>query len=249
MPMPACVIHRFIPGLRFEGSLAYQTCTQAGQTGWDCLPLEPEDPEDYAGQGVWWCARRCAAVLLRQPWRSMRLPPHLPARQPWGLDVDEVARVLQCLMPCWPVVCHAGAVDNPVTACAPALLDGGSALLLMQSQESGGRSPHRFWAWVMGLETRRDRAGGRGGCAPPWACWRDAGQADGPEQIQALLTLPFGWSMPWSCGYGARVQMNSQGLCDVGGICGQRHLARCLAAIALAPPAGPCGSAGDADLH
>lgn len=83
--MPSSVVHRFIPGLRFEDSLTYQTCTQSGQTGRDCVSLEPENPEHYAGQGVWWCARRCAAVLQRQPWRTVRLPPHRPAGLPLGL--------------------------------------------------------------------------------------------------------------------------------------------------------------------
>lgn len=224
------ITHRFIPGLRFEDTLTYQTCTQTGQTNWDNLPLDPETPEDYASQGVWWCARRCAAVLLRKPWHAVQLRPHLPPRPPPVLDVDCVARVLQSLLPRWPVVSLASAVQNPVAACAPALLDGGSALLLMHPQEPDARMSLLYWAWVVGVETQRRRVAGT-------------------EEVQALLTMPFGWPIPWSCGYAARVQMNKEGLCDVGSIGGQWHTSRCLAAIALSPLAALGRSTGDAAVH
>lgn len=249
MPLPVSVTQRFIPGLRFEDTLSYQIWTRAGQTGWDSLPLDPETPEEYACQGMWWCARRCAAVLLRQPWQAVQLRPHLPPRPPPVLDADCLAQVLQSLMPRWPVVCHAGAVQNPVMACAPAVLEGGSALLLLQSQEVDSRAPHLFWAWVVGLETRRRRAGGGLIGAGAWTAAQGTGQADGPEEVQALLTMPFGWPMPWSCGYAARVQMNRDQLCDVGGVSGRWHMCRCLAAIALSPPAALLRSAGAAVLH
>lgn len=230
MPLPLSVTHRFIPGLRFEDTLAYQTCTPAGQTGWDNLPLEPQTPEDYAGQGVWWCVRRCAAVLLRKPWQSVQLRPHLPPRPPPVLDPGCVAEVMQSLLPYWPVACLAGTVHNPVTACAPALLEGGSALLLMQPREPSLPVPLLFWTWVVGLETQRRRVAG-------------------PQEAQALLTMPFGGPVPWSCGYTARVQMNKEGLCDVGSVSGQWHMGRCLAAITLSPQATRGRSADAAALH
>lgn len=249
MPPPASVTHHFIPGLRFEDTLTYQTCTQAGQTDWEQLPLDPATPEEYAGHGIWWCARRCAAVLLRQPWQAVPLLPHLPAGLPQVPELDDVTRVLERLLPRWPVVCHAaGIVRNPVAACAPALLDGGSALLLLQSKEIDNRPPHLFWAWVVGLEMRCRRAGGSFTGAKAWASSRDVERADGPQQVQALLTVPFGWPMPWSCGYAARVQASRDGMCDVGGISGRWHMGHCLAAVALSPPATP-GHTGGASWH
>ena len=130
--------------------------------------------------------------------------------------MGDVTRTLWFLLPRWDVVCcHTEAVRDPVVACEPALLGGGSALLL-QSQEMDSRSPRLFWAWVVGLEMR--------GAAPE----------GGPQaQVGALLTIPFGWPMPWSCGYAARVHRNMDGLCDVGGVSGRWHMCRCLAAITL----------------
>lgn len=231
-PAPASVVHRFVPGMRFEDVLVYQTCAHTGPAGWEPLPLDPETCEDFADDGAWWCVRRCAAVLHRRPWKDLQLQPHLPvhlsAQRPLAPDVSDVARTLWSLMPGWDVVCcDAQTGLDPVTACAPALLAGGSALLLLQSQEVDDRSLRRFWAWVVGLELP-------GGAA--WAPGRSA-SAGGPQaQVRALLTIPFGWPMPSSCGYAARVQRNKEGLCDVGGISGRWHMSRCQAVITLAEP-------------
>lgn len=231
-PAPPSVAHRFVPGLRFEDVLTYRAGAQADQAGWAPLPLDPETPEDFIDDGAWWCVRRCAAVLLRRPWKDLQLQPHWPVRSPTQRPLmpvaGDVARTLWSLMPGWDVVCcHADTALDPVAACGPALLAGGSALLLLQSQEVDERSPSRFWAWVVGLEMP-------GGVA--WAPGRSA-SAGGPQaQVRALLTIPFGWPMPSSCGYAARVQRNKEGLCDVGGISGRWHMSRCQAVITLAEP-------------
>ena len=102
---------------------------------------------------------------------------------------------------------------------------GGGAVLQLQSEALNRRPQSTFWAWVIGVEMHQRMLP-----APvkPWPSCR------APRPV-ALLAIPFGWSMPWACGYAARVQVNRDGHCDVDGIDGQWRECRCLAAITLSP--------------
>ena len=124
--------------------------------------------------------------------------------------------------------CGGGARHSPLQSCARALLAGGGAVLQLQSEALKRRPQSTFWAWVIGVEMHQRMLP-----APVKPC--PASSAPSPA---ALLTIPFGWSMPWACGYAARVQMNRDGHCDVDGIDGQWRECRCLAAIALSPDDG-----------
>jgi hypothetical protein len=155
-------------------------------------------------------------------WQSVALPAGMPLRpQP-----DEVAMALCALVPRWQVTLNTGAGHRPLQPCSQALLAGGGALLQLQSEALHRRPQSTFWAWVIGVEMQQ-----KAWPAPvaPWSTRRS-------PRPGALLTIPFGWSMPWACGYAARLQVNRNGGCDVDGIDGQWRECRCLAAIMLAPP-------------
>lgn len=229
------ITHHFTPGLRFDTLWEYQTSKPSGGTRWAPLPMSLGKRDGVDAQGAWWCCRRCAAVLLRRPWRAMGMPSGLPM-QP---GADEVAQVLGQLLPGWQVARPAHATQAPVLPCARALDQGGSALLLLQSGAAEGRAQHLCWAWVVGVEWQARRGPAVGGtdcgaaCRPASGAPAEAGLRMHP---QALLTVPFGWPMPGSIGYAARVRMQGPGQCQVDGIHGQRSESRCLAAITLAPP-------------
>lgn len=232
------ITHHFTPGLRFDTFWKYQTLTPSGSTHWAHLPLSTGTRDDLDPHGAWWCSRRCAAVLLRRPWQAMRMPYGLPA-QP---GAAEVVQALGELLPGWQVAQPAYAAQAPVKPCAQALDQGGSALLLLQSAPRGGQVQRTYWAWVVGVELQEKRPRADPACramALP-ACRKPAGPplaAGMRPYSRALLAVPFGWPMPMSAGYTARVCMQGPGRCHVDGILGQRSESRCLAAIAVSPPA------------
>ncbi len=180
----------------------------------------------------------------------MRMPASLPA-QPGAADV---ARVMQGLLPGWQVALYrqqAQAVQavhslqggqgpqQALPACAQALGQGGSALLLLQSAPRGGQVQRTYWAWVVGVELQEKRPRANPACrAMALPACRKPGTGMRPYS-RALLAVPFGWPMPMSAGYTARVCMQGPGRCHVDGILGQRSESRCLAAITVSPPARP----------
>ncbi len=124
----------------------------------------------------------------------------------------------------------AGAAQRRSRAQSAAVLHAGAAGGRRGRAATAVRGANRcpqstFWAWVIGVEMHQRMLP-----APvkPWPSCR------APRPV-ALLAIPFGWSMPWACGYAARVQVNRDGHCDVDGIDGQWRECRCLAAITLSP--------------
>ncbi|MDC2862252.1 hypothetical protein PO605_26885 [Delftia sp. DT-2] len=170
-------------------------------------------------------------------WQSLDLPSDMPLRP----GPEDVALALHALMPRWQVQLSAGAGHMPMQSCTQAVMAGGGAVLQLQSEALHRRPQSTFWAWVIGVEMHQKM---RPAPVKPWP----ASRAPRPA---ALLTIPFGWSMPWACGYAARVQMNSDGRCDVDGIDGQWRECRCLSAVTLSPAQddqrGQLGERGQVD--
>ena len=218
---PMHITHRFTPGLRFDTFWRYLTYTPSGEAYWAHLPLSTGARDAIDPNGAWWCSRRCAAVLLHRPWQAMRMPSGLPA-QP---SATEVTQVMEQLLPGWQVLHHTQSALNDkagpglIPPCAQALEQGGSAVLLLHCTGRKWLAQRTFWAWVVGIEMQE----------------RQETAYTAQRISRALLTVPFGWPMPWSSGYTARVWMHSPGECQVDGIYGQWRQSRCLAAIAVSP--------------
>lgn len=229
------ITHHFTPGLHFAARWKYAARAPSGRACWSRLPLGQPDAGRADPHGAWWCVRRCAAVLRREMWQSVDLPPGMPLRP----GPEDVALALHALMPRWQVQLSAGAGagHSPLQSCTRALLAGGGAVLQLQSEALHRCPQSTFWAWVIGVEMHQRMLP-----APvkPWPSCR------APRPV-ALLAIPFGWSMPWACGYAARVQVNRDGHCDVDGIDGQWRECRCLAAITLSP--AQRGNAGPLTRH
>lgn len=227
------ITHHLTPGLRFAARWKYAARAPSDRACWSRLPLGQPDAGRVDPHGAWWCVRRCAAVLRREVWQSVDLPPGMPLRP----GPEDVAMALHALMPRWQVQLSAGAGHSPLQSCTRALLAGGGAVLQLQSEALNRRPQSTFWAWVIGVEMHQRMLP-----APvkPWPSCR------APRPV-ALLAIPFGWSMPWACGYAARVQVNRDGHCDVDGIDGQWRECRCLAAITLSP--AQRGNAGPLTGH
>lgn len=123
------ITHHFTPGLRFDALWKYAIRTPAGRARWARLPLGQAECVVSDPHGAWWCARRCAAVLRREAWQSVNLPPGLPLQPESG----KVALALNALVPRCQVVLNDSAAQAPLRPCTDALLAGGSALLQLQS--------------------------------------------------------------------------------------------------------------------
>jgi hypothetical protein len=182
----AGLVHRFMPGLRFDGLWRYAVRESESTLRWDELPLESEvsrasgDPD-----GAWWCVRRCVAVLGQRAWRLV-LPPQALQRCP---SIAQVERVLHTLLPGWDLGTEQGGALASMNAIVRALEQGGSALVRLVLQ--GPRRQGVCWAWVVGVEMR----------------------ARAPVQAQerALLVVGAPWHAPWGCGYGARLMPGEHG--------------------------------------
>lgn len=138
--------------------------------------------------GVWWCVRRCTVVLEQRSWLFLQLPTHLPA----VAGVQEMAQILDVLMPDCNVQAHAQCAETHLL-CAHAVEQAGSALLMLESPECDGPKPGIFWAWVVGYEPQL-----------PLPCTEDCVAPDTWQPLdiqamappQALLVLPFDWTIP-----------------------------------------------------
>ncbi|MBK0111682.1 MULTISPECIES: hypothetical protein [unclassified Delftia] len=203
------LMHRFIPHLRFDTLWQYQRRMPSGRTRWGTLPMGQDLREKADPQGAWLCVRRCVAVAVRQPWRSLRLPPGLPLFP----EAGDVASCLSRLLPGWQVQRGEGSKQT-MALCAKALAQGGSAMLRLEL-----RSRDRTdicWAWVVGVEMQVKKTG--------------------RIDSRSLLIVPFYWFTPWACGYAARFRIGADGQCKLDGTDGQLTQCRCLAFIALTPP-------------
>ena len=229
---PASPGQRLMGGLRFDGHWQYRRCTQAGKTSWTQLPMAfdlvgPADP-----YGAWWCVRRCAVVLEQHHWLFLQLPAQLPPLP----GVQELAQILDVLLPDWDVQAHFQCAQTPLL-CAQAVEQEGSALLMLESPECDGPKPGIFWAWVVGYEPEL-----------PLSCTDDcvASEALPSAGVQAmaapkaLLALPFGSTLPWSGGYATRIQVHADGSCHLHGADGPWLPCQWLGTVTLAarpPPA------------
>jgi len=201
--------HRFVRGLRFDGSWQYAVRMASGRQSWRELPLtlnpgaraRMDDPD-----GAWWCVRRCVAVLRGAPWGSVRLPPGLSPRP----DAQEAGRVLGSMLPGWMPL-------SPQDMCAS--LEGASHALgwggcaLVRLKLSAAHRSAVCWAWVVGVEVQ--------------------------ERVRALLVVGPQWPPCWGCGYGARVMADPRGACHVRGTEGQHLLCDGMQVLILAPPLPP----------
>lgn len=207
--MQRSVNHRFMPGLRFAGTWQYAMHAPSDRVRWAALPMAQAVGSDDMHAlhdlcGAWWCARRCTAVLQQRPWRSVQLPPDLPALP----SASEVAGVLQALLPGWHVLAQHFPALAPLH-CAQALLHGGCSLLWLEAARHDGILPSAFWAWVMGVE--------RYPAPPASARPRTHLEAPMPTPLlpRTLLALPFGSTSAWPGGHPSRVQIDPSGRCTV----------------------------------
>ena len=185
------LVHRFMPGLQFDGLWRYAVGKES-EVHWQDMPLEPGLlPRASSGdpEGAWWCVRRCVAVLGRQPWRAVH-PPHRLLPHP---SVVEVAEVLQRLLPSWAVRVEPSVTPDPMEAAARALEQGGCTLVRLAAHRR--RQPTGCWAWVVGVEAQ--------------------------ARARSMLVVGPLWPAPWGCGYGARVMAEGPGGYQLRGTDGQ----------------------------
>lgn len=225
MAEKAHLTHRFTPGLRFDGLWTYTARMHSGRTYWAQLPairaggMAATDP-----QRAWWCVRQCVAVLNRRPWRSVRLPPGLPAQPECG----DVALALSAMLVNWNVkVLDEPWPRAPLLRSTDALLAGGCSLLQLEAEDSSDGVHAVYWAWVIGVEMHeRLRRAMR------------ISAFEMPGRPRALLIWPFGSQSPLAWNHALRVTVDDEGLCDVDGIDARGSQYRCMATITLEPRNG-----------
>ncbi|MFG0595941.1 hypothetical protein ACF8OH_15050 [Delftia sp. WSY_9] len=223
--------HRLICGLRFDEHWQYRRRTESGHTSWTQLPMASDPVAPADPYGVWWCVRRCTVVLEQRSWLFLQLPTHLPA----VAGVQEMAQILDVLMPDCNVQAHAQCAETHLL-CAHAVEQAGSALLMLESPECDGPKPSIFWAWVVGYEPQL-----------PLPCTEDCVAPDTWQPLdiqamappQALLVLPFDWTIPWSSGYPTRIQVQADGSCHLQNAEGPWHPCRWLGTVTLGARTAP----------
>jgi hypothetical protein len=138
---------RYLCGLRFEGRWEYLLKTPSGRQRWTLLSTGHDHPGPRDPHGLWWCVRRCVAVLRQQTWGAS----HLPLQLPPDPEAREMVEILDVLLPGWKLLRHVHAGSSPMR-CAQALNRGGGALLTLEFDGNDEPGPRVAWAWVVGVE-------------------------------------------------------------------------------------------------
>jgi hypothetical protein len=229
---PSSPGQRLISGLLFDDHWQYRRRAEAGKTSWTQLPMASDLAGPADPYGTWWCVRRCAVVLEQHHWLFLRLPVHLPPLP----GVEELAQILDVLLPDWDVQAPAECARTPLL-CAQAVEQGGSALLMLESPECEGPKPGIFWAWVVGYEPELPLSCTDDDCVASDTLPSPDAQAMAPPK--ALLALPFGSTLPWSSGYATRIQVQADGTCLLHDAGGPWHPCQWLGTVTLAARPAP----------
>jgi putative phage-type endonuclease len=144
------VVHRFMPGLRFDTLWQYQVESASKGIVWEKLPLELDSTATYDPEGIWWCVRQCAAVVECVPWRSVRLPKKL-ALHP---SPKEVAQVLRKALPNRTLQTELGPMHTSLESISQVLSRRGCALVRLELLHK--KQPTMHWVWVVGTEVQTD---------------------------------------------------------------------------------------------
>ncbi len=183
--------HRFMPGLQFDGPWRYAV-GQEPEVHWQEMPLEP-GLLSRASSGDPEGAWWCVRRCVAVLGRQTWRTVHPPQRLSARPPMEEVGEVLQRLLPQWALRVEEGAIRDLMGTASLALERGGCALVRLALHR--GRQPAGCWAWVVGTEVR--------------------------AHLRSMLVVGPRWSVPWGCGYGARVMVDGQGGYQLRGTDGQ----------------------------
>ena len=202
--------HRYMAGLRFNGSWEYQVQARAGQWRWKAMDLWEPSSEmlESDPQGAWWCVRQCSALVSRRSRASSQLPkPRSPCPEP--------SEMLQEL----PLSCKArelntddaeGTLGRYIDDLLATIEKQGCALLRFEATARASEPSRVRWVWMVGTEARV-----------------------GDNSLSALLVVGPRWPAPWGSGFGAKAQPlpdASWKICSVDGEVMRGRLTGCITA-------------------
>lgn len=203
--------HRYMAGLRFNGSWESQVRARAGQWRWKAFDLwEPSSREtrELDPQGAWWCVRQCSALMGQRSRTSPQLP---KLRSP----CPEPSEMLQALLPsCNALELNTDDAEGPpghfIDELVATIEKQGCALLRFEAAARPSVPSRVRWVWMVGTEARV-----------------------GDNSLSALLVVGPHWPAPWGSGFGARAHALPDGswkICSVDGEVMQGQLTGCITA-------------------
>lgn len=221
---------RYLNGLRFEGRWEYLLNMPSGRNRWSLLPTGHDHPAPRDPHGLWWCIRRCVAVLLQQTWSASPLPLQLPPNP----GARELLEILDVLLPGWKMLRHIHAGSTPLR-CAQAVERGGSALMKLEFDGNGEPEPRVAWAWVVGSAWPPQSAFQTPLPSPPAERPAPPGA---PATARLLVVLPPGWTRPMPGHYAARIAVDALGNCSLEHVDGSRSACNWLGTVVLKRSSG-----------
>lgn len=212
------LVHRYMPGIRFDGLWEYQVANSSGELRWSFLPMDEGDAGRDDPDGLGWCLCKCIAVTTQRPLLKVvdveRLLAHLMDMGDWkatqaGYEVVHVKKSAEITM------------DSVAR-----LLEEGGCVLMKIEKRGKKRQPEKVeatWVWVVGVEFQ---------IAP-----QDPLPKDGTVNsvVRSLLTVWKTNAPPWASGYGARLSLLKEEECLMSSTDGHWLQGRCMEALFLVP--------------
>lgn len=210
------LVHRYMRGVRFDGPWEYRVVSTSGRKRWSCMFPDSVRHVATDQEGLGWCLRRSAAVMMQRPLRAIPASQSLTATSDDPIDwmgLFEGLKVLSSNAKMHTSMNFLGAIVER----------GGCALLklMLHRRHLGSIGDVACWVWVVGVEMM-----------PP-------GAADGNSQpqhcVKAALVVNQTWGVPWASGFGARVSWDALGQCVLCSVDGQRLQGSCVQCVVMEP--------------
>lgn len=203
------LVHRYMRGVRFDGPWEYRVVSPSGRKRWRCMFPDSVRYVATDEEGLGWCLRRCAAVMMQRPLHV------IPASQLLTATSDDPIDWMG-LFEGRKIQFSNANLQTSMNSLGAVVERGGCALLklVLHCRQLGSVVDVACWVWVVGVEM-----------PPP-------GAADGNSQLQnhcvkAVLVVNQTWGVPWASGFGARLSWDALGQCVLCSVDGQRLKGRC----------------------
>lgn len=212
------LIHRYMHGIRFDGPWEYRVMSPAGRRRWSYMFPDADRGSVSNPEGLEWCQRRCAAVMMQRPLRSMAVSSSL------STPIDD-HHGWNALFPGCEIRSATTSGTESMNCLGTVLERGGCALLklVLHRRLHGKLEETACWVWVVGVEMM----------ALPETTGENTPRPS--HAIRAALVVSHAWSAPWGSGFGARVSWGALGQCILCSVDGGRLQGRCVEVVTIVP--------------
>lgn len=211
------LIHRYMRGIRFDGPWEYRVVSPSGRRRWSYLFPNTDRGSVSDPEGLEWCLRRSAAVMMQRPLRSIAVS------RPLSSPIDDHHGWSAMFPGC--EIRSATTTGTESMNCLGTVLERGGCVLLklvLQRRHQGQLEDTVCWVWVVGVEMTALSEVAEGKAPRP------------SYVIGAALVVNHAWSAPWGSGFGARVSRDALWQCILCSADGARLQGRCAEVVTIA---------------